>query len=127
MGTDLMVGGLIMTQAMRMIPEEIVDSLGESTLRLGAAGAEGGAAGSVPAPVVGTTIGVVAGVTVAIALDYATNRFFAWANRDVFEADVRRSVTRTFDELQTLMAERLRADSRARYEDMIQLLGSYPN
>jgi hypothetical protein len=125
-GTDLLVGGLVMTQAMRMIPAEIVESVGASTLRLGAAAAEGGAAGSVPAPVVGTAIGVVAGVTAAIALDYATNRLIAWANREAFEADVRRSVTTTFDELKTLVAERLRADSRARYEDMIQLLGSYP-
>lgn len=124
-GTDLLVGGMAMTQAMRIIPEEIVETLGESTLRLGAAAAEGGAAGSVPAPVVGTTIGVVTGVTAAIALDYATNRLIAWANRDAFETDVRRSVMTTFDELQTLMAERLRADSQARYEDVIQLLGSY--
>jgi hypothetical protein len=124
-GTDLLVGGMVMTQAMRIIPEEIVETLGESTLRLGAAAAEGGAAGSVPAPVVGTTIGVVAGVTAAIAIDYATNRLIAWANRDAFETDVRRSVMTTFDELQTLMAERLRADSQARYEDVIQLLGSY--
>ena len=124
-GTDLLVGGMVMTQAMRMIPEEIVEGLGESTLRLSAAAAEGGAAGSIPAPVIGTTIGVVAGVTAAIALDYATNRLITWANRDAFEADVRRSVTTTFDERQTLVAERLRSDSRARYEDVIQLLGSY--
>ena len=126
-GTDLLVGGMVMTQAMRIIPEEIVETLGNSTLRLGAAAAEGGAAGSIPAPVVGTAAGVVAGVTAAIALDYATNRLIAWANRDAFEADVRRSVATTFDELETLMAERLRSNSRARYEDMIQLLGSYPS
>jgi hypothetical protein len=125
-GADLLVGGMVMTQAMRMIPGQIVESLGESTLRLGAAAAEGGAAGSVPAPVVGTTIGVIVGLTAAIALDYATNRLIAWTNREAFEADVRRSVTTTFDELKTLVAERLRANSRTRYEDVIQLLGSYP-
>ena len=59
---------------------------------------------------VGTAAGVVAGVTAAIALDYATNRLIAWANRDAFEADVSRSVATTFDELETLMAERLRSD-----------------
>jgi hypothetical protein len=73
----------------------------------------------------GTAVGVIAGVTAAVALDYATNRLIAWVNRDAFETDVRRSVTTTFDELQALLAERLRADSQARYEDAIQLLGSY--